>query len=801
MLKRLAAGGQLQMTSRRVALATIVFLAMSTPALARGRIAGRVLGPAGTGVSGVQVVLDETETVRITDRDGSFLFERVPAGTHILNLSLGAHDRSLADIEVISGETAAVETTVDWEPSFADEIVVAASLRVERTVDAPAAVVSLSQEFMARESGVGEIPKLLDTAPGIDVVNVAGTLSEVNARGFSGYNNRRVSVFLDGVDQSVPFAGFQEYFPRNMLDLASVELVKGPSSALYGANAFNGVLNMTTKSPGDLEGGSVRLTAGEPSFARADLTWAGPLGHDWFMKLVGNYQEGEYFTRSRNETTEYPGLPMELLPLPGDKVQSGTFSLRFDRQFESGSLLALESGYQELSGDAVAVTFAGRFTGLEAIEQTFLRFDFSSRHLDVRGFYTDRQAPDFVDLTTGGHGSDDSQRRHLEILAHDEFGRARLVAGASYREDDIGHFVVPEPLTADWTAAYGQVDLQLADLRLVAGARWDEGTLFDGRVSPRVGLVWGISPRHTLRLTYSEAFQAPTYGDLFLELPFFLPTPGGPVSAVDLTGLEASLCAPSGVSCGFEMPTPVRLVGNLDLEVEEIASIEVGYNGILADRLFLTVDFYRNELENFITQPLFNPFGTFNSRFAPYQPPAGHPDPDLLLSTLQEGLGPLYPFLLQDRDGSPAFIPLGFTNAGRVDTQGVDLALSASAGTAWLLDFTYSWFDFEVKDEGVGGALFPNTPEHKAAVSIVYTKPRFDISARYRWVDDFLWGSGIFIGPVPSYGVVNGSGNCRISDRWGVGLSITNLLDNEHWQAFGADLLGRRTLLHATIHW
>jgi outer membrane receptor protein involved in Fe transport len=779
----------------------MVFLSSSTPALAKGRLAGRVLNEAGRGIAGVEVILDGAEVVRITGRDGSFLFDRVPEGTHSITLSLGRDTQTVTGIEMKKGETASVEVTVDWRRSFAEEITVAASRWVERAVDAPAAVTTLSAEAIARESGSGEIPRLLETAPGVDVVNASGFLTEVNARGFNGYTHRRIQVLLDGVDQSVPFAGFQEYFPRNVMDLASVELVKGPSSSLYGANAFNGVLNLVTRRPQDSQGGGVRLTMGDPAFVRGDLRWAGNLGRDWFFKLVGNYQEGEYFTQSRNEAAEYPGLPMELLPVPGEKVETGTFSLRFDKQFDGGSLLTFESGYQELSGDPVAVAPVGRFITIKPIEQTWLRLNYTNSHFDARAYYTDRQGPDVIDLSTGGHGFDDSQRRHLEILAHDEFRWFRVVGGASYQEDDIGHVVIGDPITADTKAVFGQVDYEFGDVRLVVAARWDDGTLYDGRISPKGGLVWGVTPRHTVRLTYNEAFQAPTYGDFFLDFPFFLPTPEGPVPEVDLSPIEASVCTPFGVSCGFEVPTPVRLVGNLGLEVEEITSIEAGYSGILGGRAFLTADYYRNELENFITQALVDPFGTFNSRFTPYQAPPGHPDPNQLFSALQGAIGPFYPFLLLDLDGSPVFIPLGFTNAGRVDTQGIDVALSSSVGTKWLIDFTYSWFDFEVKDAGVAGVLFPNTPKHKAAVGFTFTRPKFDVSARFRWVDDFLWGSGIFVGPVPSYEVLNGSGNYTINESLAVGFNITNLLDNAHWETFGGDLLGRRSLVYATINW
>lgn len=783
-------------------LALIALLALSTQAVAAGRIAGRVVDQAGDGIGGVKVVLGETTGVTVSGRDGTFFFERVPEGTHLLKLSLGEEVHVVTGIEVETREIAHVEVIVDWQPGFADEITVAASRQVERTVDAPASVVALSGEALARRSGVGEIPQLLASSPGVNTTNAAGFFSKISSRGFNGYSMRGLQVFVDGVDQSNPFTGSQGYIPRNLMDLASVELVKGPTSSLYGANAVSGVLDLITKRPSDSRGGTVRLTLGDPDFLRADLRWAGKLDGDWFFKVVGSYQEGDYFTRSRNLSTEYPGLPLEALPVPDGKVKAGTYALRLDKQFQSGSLLSLERGLQKVSGNAVTVSGGNRFTVGEPLEQPWTRLAFTGRYIDARAYTFDRKFPDFVSLANGAHLFDDSQRRYVEIVGRNEFGRLRLVGGGSYREEDIGISVLREAVDAHSTAVFAQADFRVGrDLRLVAAARWDEGTLYDGRISPKVGLVWGIDRNHTLHAASSEAFLAPTYVASFLDTPFFLPTLEGPLSAVDLSSIESSLCAPVGIVCGFAMPTPVRLVGNQDLEVEEVKAVEAGYSGILGEDALLSVDYYRSRFRDFFTTPLPDPFGTSNSRFIPYRPPSGHPSPDLVLAALEQTLGSFFPFLLLDADGAPVFVPLAFTNAGRVDTQGLDLAVNLTAGADWLLDVTYSWFDFDVVDEGIGGGLFPNTPEHKAGVGATYLGSRFDVSVRYRWVDGFFWSSGSWVGPVPSYSVVGLSGNYAINERWAVGANVINLFDDEHYQAFGGDLLGRRTLVHATIEW
>ena len=111
----------------------------------------------------------------------------------------------------------------------------------------------------------------------------------INTRGFNSSLNRRVATLIDGRDPSVPFLGAQEWsavsFPLD--DLANLEMVRGPSAALYGANASSGVLNMTTKAPRDSQGGILRLSFGELNTTNVDLRWAGSLGNEWYVKALG----------------------------------------------------------------------------------------------------------------------------------------------------------------------------------------------------------------------------------------------------------------------------------------------------------------------------------------------------------------------------------------------------------------------------------------------------------------------------------------------------------------------------------
>ena len=102
-------------------------------------------------------------------------------------------------------------------------------------------------------------------------------------------------------------------------------------------------------------------------------------------------------------------------------------------------------------------------------------------------------------------------------------------------------------------------------------------------------------------------------------------------------------------------------LGNKNLVVEEVQSLEVGYNAVLGDRAFLTVSAYRNELRDFTTQLLPNVgtrLGRLNDDFGPYQPPAGlSPETAaIVLGTLESALPPsLFLSMSNDTDGSPIF--------------------------------------------------------------------------------------------------------------------------------------------------
>jgi outer membrane receptor protein involved in Fe transport len=242
---------------------------------------------------------------------------------------------------------------------------------------------------------------------------------------------------------------------------------------------------------------------------------------------------------------------------------------------------------------------------------------------------------------------------------------------------------------------------------------------------------------------------------------------------------------------------PILARGNAALEVEKVQSHEIGYAGIIGGKLFLTVDLYQSHLTDFVTDLL----PGANPAFAPYVIPGSVPAP------VAAGLNAFFTAALGANraglttvNGAPALV-FSYANAGEVDTQGAEIAMNYYLGSNWVLDANYSHFDFEVKEARVGDRLLPNAPENKFNLGLAWRSQRFDARVSYRWVEEFDWAAGVFVGTIPQYDVVNLAASFNLNDRFRFGVDVSNLLDNEHFEAFGGDLLSRRALGFVGIGW
>jgi iron complex outermembrane receptor protein len=820
-------GGRQAMRNIEAFLALIL---LCTPvSLARvdaGRIEGRVTLEDGRPLPGVRVTVSPSASSADTDADGRYTLRRVAPGTYTLTFDWRSERVTRSDVAVQAGSTTTVDEVVAWNVGLIEEVrVTAVSRRPERIVEAPASVTAVSNKELVSQAAHGQVPKVFEFTPGVDITQISMVEFLVSTRGFNSSLNRRVAVQVDGRDLTDPFVGAMEWptvsYPLD--DFANAELVRGPAAALYGANATGGIFNLTTRQPRDSLGGIVRLTAGGEDSLNADVRWAGRLAESWYMKVSGGLRRTDGFSVSRLVDTEYstpcsaPGelecLPLDGIPFPEDDIDIAFGTLRFDKVFDNGSLFTFEGGTTEYGG-SVFINANGRGQ-VNDVERPWGWVNLSARHWNVLVNYSEREA-----LATNLNNANpfllDADNLKVEGQTNWDFAgeRVRLVAGASYIEEDVESNVMGGPSSIDEQALFAQVDWKIGErVKLVGALRWDDSSLFDAQVSPKASVVVAVNPLHSLRFTYNEAFQLPTYADFFLQFPLF-PT--------DTTSLN-DICAAQGIDCGLAGSTTNYLFGNESLALEEVTTLELGYKGILGNKAFLTIDLWDSENDNFVTGSLqVTPGGPANPNIDPWVGPsaaettpidtvdcpsagfAGGSVADCVREAARDLLAPMDSGGQLSNLGDASIIALlSSTNFGDVDTRGADVGLDYFFNRAWKLSASYSWFDFDVKDDlgGDPNLLLPNTPEHKASVGIGYEDDRWQASLRGRWVDDFFWTNGGYGGTVESFTTVDLNGSYAIGEGWRVGLHVANLFDDEHWEAFGADLVGRRGLAHVAYSW
>ncbi|HVG25801.1 MAG TPA: TonB-dependent receptor [Thermoanaerobaculia bacterium] len=804
-------------TVRTLSIGILVSLFAVSLFAAQGHIAGRITRTdGGGGIGGVIVQVLETGDAQLSDANGDFRFDVAP-GTYSLQFVAGEQVATEQNVVVASGGTARVDKKVDWKLSVAETITVySASRRVERVVEAPAAVTVMSQEDVAAVAPSGQAPRIVESAPGVDFTNSGLYDTNFNARGFNSSLNRRILTLVDGRDPAIAFLGAQEWaalsFPLD--EMASVELVRGPGSALYGANAFSGVLNMTTRSPKTSPGGRLLLSAGDLNTKRGDIRHAGALGGEWYYRLVGGYQQSDDFARSRNLTVEYTTpcattaqincLRREATPLALEEVNIRFGGLRFDKHFENSSVFTAEGGYSTIEGP-VFQTGIGRVQVTD-VERPWTRLNYNMPHFNIGGYWDARKADNQVALASNARLYEDSSNLHGELQTNWDFfkSRMRLIGGVAYNSQEVDtanpqgvQTLMLEAHDERQQSVFGQAEFDVTQkIKLVGAGRWDDSTLHEPQFSPKAAIVVTPTTNHTFRYGYNEAFQRPNYSELFLAAPA-----GAPANLAGAAAANPAAAALSPIlgQLGFGA-MPILARGNADLDVEKIRSHELGYAGIYGGKLFVTVDLYQSHLSNFVTDLL---PGVNQAAFPAYQIPTTLP------ATVQAGLRNFLGAALGSNfaglttvNGAPALV-LSYTNAGEVDTRGGELAFNYYVNNNWILDFNYSHFDFEVEEgtQAAGDRLLPNAPEQKFNLGMAFRGAKLDAKVTYRWVEGYDWAAGIFVGSVPQFDVVNVSANYRITNMFGFGVDISNALDDEHYESFGGDLMARRALGFVSINW
>ncbi len=236
-----------------------VMLLVSIIGSAQNVVNGRVIDGFDQPVPGVSVSVKGTSVSTITDFDGNFTLTTDKDYPFTLEAkSIGFDDSVL----VVTSETNEV-TIVLEDITFLDELVISASRAPERLFESPVSIERYGAKEI-RNAASADFYGDLENIKGVDINTNSLALKSINTRGFATFTNTRFVQLIDGMDNTAPALNFVlgNLVGVSELDVASVELLPGASSALYGANAFNGILFMNSRDPFDYQGISAYAKGG-----------------------------------------------------------------------------------------------------------------------------------------------------------------------------------------------------------------------------------------------------------------------------------------------------------------------------------------------------------------------------------------------------------------------------------------------------------------------------------------------------------------------------------------------------------
>lgn len=432
-------------------------------------------------------------------------------------------------------------SSLDYANMSFDELlqvkVTSATLTDESLKTVPASVTVFTRAQI-RQLGVRTLEELMNYVPGYQSYrNDTGNNSYASRSRRSASNNREVLQLLDGQRLNEDLLGSDLVAHVSLENIERVEFIRGPGSAIYGANAFLGVINIVTAS--DLN--EVSLSGGSHQ-EQANINLSGQLENGLKNSLFAqvNRSNGE-------QQTLYDPITESFKDSRQGEI---TNSIYWRANWGDWSAQARHSEYHSNDGYAVGTVdddynrneLDANFLALTYQHEFNVHWKFDTRLFRSSYLLNNNFRSVNVPVVISGfnqHGTSSGIESHLQW--HD--GSADALLGVSYTQNDINYadfnvWLPPatpaEPMDSleTSTRSFTGVFAQWKDafphrewgnkLSYILGVRYDAYSDVNGYTSPRLGLIWQMDTNNTLKLLYGEAFRAPTRSDVGIKNNTFI---------------------------------------------------------------------------------------------------------------------------------------------------------------------------------------------------------------------------------------------------------------------------------------
>ncbi len=545
----------------------------------------------------------------------------------------------------------------------------------------PSAVYVLDSDAI-RRSGATSIPELLRLVPGVEVARFGSGKWAVTIRGFNGIFTNRLLILVDGRSafSQAKVGMFWDTLDTLIEDIERIEVVRGPGAALWGGNAFNGVINIVTRHASDTAGGLATIGAGNEDKWFTGLRYGARAGATGFVRgyiKAFERDDGSRLVGGENKDGWHA-------------VQGG---LRYDRgDDDSGALTVILDAYQGEEGEALVLddvnaagfTFVNEiiipYSGVSALARWSWRSsERSSWSLQAYVDHSERE-DSLLDIKIDAYDLD---------LQHDwrVSPRQRLVWGLGYRyiEDELPPQYLsftPERRHYDIASGFAQYEFSPRPerLRLIAGAKAEHNDFTGTELQPNARVIWTPDAATSLWAAVSRAHRVPSRTEHDSTAGFDI---------VDLGG-------------GFLLQAQIR--GNRGFDAERLTAYEAGWRRRFSPALALDLALFYNDFS-----------GLRVLAQGPVEP-GPNPPPHLIL-------------------------PIVAVNGADARSWGGEMVIKARPLSQWQLELAYNHIQLKVDSDISGDPTIDqaegDSPLHRATLRSLWDLPGgTEFNATLRYVDE-----------------------------------------------------------------
>ena len=787
-------------------------LALAAPVAAQtATVSGTITDQSGGAVPGATVTLTGPGGTASTTSGprGEYSFANLANGTYRVAVTLSGFAPNTRDV-VVSGANIEVPVISLALGNFTDTIVVSATKSDAALIDAPATMSVVTSEVLA-STAAQNYGDLLRSLPGVNVIQLsARDINVTNRQGTSTLTNSQL-VLLDDRSIYLDFFGIVlwDFLPANLSDIRQIEVIRGPASAVWGANALTGVVNVITKSPRQAPGTTVSLSGG--FFDRdagstagkgvgklfgANATVARAPNAIWSYRVSAGYFNSDALPRPTGsipliQDPRDPAATVGGAAYPTDGPgalgtafeNEGTSQPKFDARVDQeikGGRITYQGGVAGTSG--IIHTGIGPFNIAPGSTMGYAKVNYRKEALKVNFFtnLTDAEAPNLLlpDPLTGQPLQLNFSTQTYDVEIGDAFRagtRQVFTVGGNARRNNFDITIAPAAENRTELGAYVQDEIFFDKVRLTVGGRVDKfGNLDDPVFSPRLAAVFRPLNDHSIRVSFNRAFRSPSVINNYLDIAI--------VNPIDLRAIGIAQPFPLVVKAvGSRLP--IGTTPQAELTEESITAYEVAYTGTLGGKTTLGAAFYVNDHDDNIN------FVQLANNADPYtaaNPPPGWPLPPAVL-TLLASRGIFLP--------RTAFT---YLNLGPIREKGVELSLDQRINTSVSGFVNYSWQGNPTVIDS--STPFPSQelalpPTNRFNIGVNFDTDRFLGSATVNYSDKAFWTdvlSGPYHGFTDAYTLVNGSFGVKFPKAKATALvKVNNLLNKDIQQHVFGDIVKR----------